>query len=95
MGGPSPINDRLTPICAQLLAAAAGMERPAREGEVEPWRDESVCDQVSLAVVLLRTMGEVVRVPCLCPVCYPRFGFPSTSPPASVLSLPALVTCVL
>lgn len=30
----------------QRLAAAAGVERPAREGEVEPWLDAGVCAEV-------------------------------------------------
>ncbi|CAM9743409.1 unnamed protein product, partial [Ectocarpus fasciculatus] len=30
----------------ELLAAAAGVERPRREGEAEPWSDAGVCARV-------------------------------------------------
>lgn len=35
----------------QLLAAAAGVERPRREGEAEPWSDAGVCARVSACVL--------------------------------------------
>lgn len=37
---------RFVRLYVQRLAAAAGVERPARDGEVEPWCDAGVCDKV-------------------------------------------------
>lgn len=47
-----PPPPRFVRRCVQRLAAAAGVERPAREGEVEPWCDAGVCDKVERLAAL-------------------------------------------
>lgn len=51
----------------QTLAAASGVERPARDGEVEPWLDATVCEQVGTAAATA-AVGAIYSAAC-CSLC--------------------------